>query len=59
MVALSPYRQKALTGMLHGYVFAGFSRFMNHLPYFIIPFSVGEFNFRVTFGGSRRGCGEL
>lgn len=31
--------------MLHGYVFAGFSRFMHHLPYFIVPFSVGESNF--------------
>jgi ubiquinol-cytochrome c reductase subunit 8 len=40
--ALSPYRQKALSGMLHGYVFAGFSRFMHHVPYFIIPVSLGE-----------------
>jgi len=28
--------------MLHGYVFAGFSRFMHHVPYFIIPVSIGK-----------------
>jgi hypothetical protein len=28
--------------MLHGYVFAGFSRFMHHVPYFIIPVSIGQ-----------------
>ncbi|TDL19535.1 hypothetical protein BD410DRAFT_727096 [Rickenella mellea] len=38
----SPFRQRAMKGALTGYVFNGYKRVAGHLPYYIIPFSLGN-----------------
>ncbi|GHJ90345.1 hypothetical protein NliqN6_6747 [Naganishia liquefaciens] len=39
--SVSPFRQRALKGTLHGYIFNGYSRAMRQAPYMLIPFGVG------------------
>lgn len=41
LAAVSPFRQRALKGTLHGYIFNGYSRAMRQAPYMLIPFSIG------------------
>lgn len=39
---MSPVRQKAFYGVLHGYLFNGVRRLSKQLPYFGIPMAIGE-----------------
>ncbi|KAB5593365.1 Ubiquinol-cytochrome c reductase subunit 8 [Ceratobasidium theobromae] len=39
--ALSPFKQRALAGALHGYLFNGYARIAAQAPYFAIPFGGG------------------
>jgi hypothetical protein len=41
VAAVSPFRQRALKGTLHGYIFNGYSRAMRQAPYMLIPFGIG------------------
>ncbi|KAL7420901.1 Cytochrome b-c1 complex subunit 8, mitochondrial [Cryptotrichosporon argae] len=41
--SLSPFKQRPFAGALHGYLFNGFSRIMQQVPYFAIPFGTGYF----------------
>jgi hypothetical protein len=41
LAAVSPFRQRALKGTLHGYIFNGYSRAMRQAPYMLIPFGIG------------------
>lgn len=36
-------RQRAVKGLLSGYIFNGYRRLSAQLPYWIIPFAVGEY----------------
>ncbi|KAF8462473.1 hypothetical protein JB92DRAFT_2838989 [Gautieria morchelliformis] len=38
---LSPFRQRAFAGALHGYIFNGYRRIAANVPYFIVPFALG------------------
>ncbi|KAH7101669.1 cytochrome b-c1 complex subunit 8 [Auriculariales sp. MPI-PUGE-AT-0066] len=49
--AISPYAQRPLAGMLHGYVFNGYRRIMKFVPYWIGPFAIG---YGVYVWGDRR-----
>ncbi|OCF35925.1 ubiquinol-cytochrome c reductase subunit 8 [Kwoniella heveanensis CBS 569] len=35
---VSPYRQRPFAGALNGYIFNGYRRVMNHMPYVVPPF---------------------
>jgi hypothetical protein len=39
--AVSPFAQKPFAGMLNGYIFWGFRRIAQQVPYFILPFGFG------------------
>jgi hypothetical protein len=57
--AVSPFRQRALKGTLHGYIFNGYSRAMRQAPYMLIPFSVGALHclrFSWSLGADDFGC---
>lgn len=40
--AVSPFRQRAMAGAFPGYLFNGYRRFMQQMPYWIIPFATGS-----------------
>jgi ubiquinol-cytochrome c reductase subunit 8 len=41
LTAVSPFAQKPFKGAINGYVFWGFRRIAQQVPYFIVPFGVG------------------
>ncbi|EJD52063.1 hypothetical protein AURDEDRAFT_181618 [Auricularia subglabra TFB-10046 SS5] len=49
--SISPYKQRAFAGAMHGYIFNGYRRIMKHLPYWLIPVSIGYAVY--SYGDSR------
>ena len=41
-IALSPQRQRAAHNLIRNYVFNGYRRLASHVPYWIVPFAIGE-----------------
>jgi ubiquinol-cytochrome c reductase subunit 8 len=41
--ALAPLQQRAFKGVIHGWIFNGYSRLAAQFPYFSIPIGVGEY----------------
>ncbi|KAF8512756.1 cytochrome b-c1 complex subunit 8 [Hysterangium stoloniferum] len=39
--SMSPFRQRAFAGALHGYIFNGYKRIAANLPYCILPIAIG------------------
>ncbi|KDN46559.1 hypothetical protein RSAG8_04212, partial [Rhizoctonia solani AG-8 WAC10335] len=61
--SLSPYKQRAFAGALHGYLFNGYARLAAQAPYFVIPFGTAYAvyvwaNKRDAFLNSKAGHGH-
>ena len=41
--AVSPMRQRAVKGLISGYIFNGYRRLSAQVPYWIVPFAIGEY----------------
>jgi hypothetical protein len=41
-LGLSPWKQRAFAGALHGYLFNGYTRLAAQAPYFAIPIGTGK-----------------
>lgn len=39
---VSPFQQRALAGMFHGYLFNGYKRLVAQAPYFFVPLAFGS-----------------
>ena len=48
LLAISPYRQRALKGMMSGYIVHGIRRLGSQAPYFVPPFAIGMLSFQAT-----------
>ncbi|KAF9516046.1 hypothetical protein BS47DRAFT_1293115 [Hydnum rufescens UP504] len=38
---ISPFRQRAMKGVLTGYIFNGYARIISQAPYFFVPLALG------------------
>ncbi|CAE7062946.1 unnamed protein product [Rhizoctonia solani] len=61
--SISPYKQRAFAGALHGYLFNGYARIAAQAPYFAIPFGAAYAvyvwaNKRDAFLNSKAGHGH-
>src|ERR1700722_11753942 len=48
LIAISPFQSRAAPQMIRSYLFNGYRRLSQQVPYFILPFALGEL-YHITF----------